>query len=728
MSDRLFFFLWLAASLFGLVAASGFHLSSGDLGERIWKAFGAVLRLVRAPAAAVLRLLGLHLSWRMVAALSLGGLAFAVGTHLRPWPEPGANLVLDVIAETDPLGYRAIRAWFLAVPGVAAFGAVFAATGAWQVWIQGGGRGRRRGLLPPWPAADLAGPGLVVGEIHHPTAAEESERPTWLTIPERGLYTGIAIFGAVGTGKTSACMHPFARQLLGWNADRPSRRAAALVLEVKGDFCHDVRRILEDAGRADDYLELGLGGRWQWNPLDSTMDSYSLAYTLASLSHQLFGKGKDPFWQQASTNLIRWIIELHRALPANWVTLRDVYRCAIDPDLFARRIDEAKSFARVADERLVALDRQLWMRHLADLTDHNFSPAGNQVTASWNAALADDLARLGLPFGTLDRPASTGDHAETVRAVDRWYQNDWLELDAKIRTTIVEGISVFFAMFDLPDAARVFCPDPPRAADVVPISRGRRSAADPVPRLSTLPRLDELIEGGRVLAFNMPAGASPALSRAAGVLLKNAWLQALLKRPAQMKRQPNRYFRPAVFICDEYQAFATVGEGDPSGDEKAFALTRQCRCIPIVATQSISSLRSVLPGQEAWRTLVQTLRTRIFLSLSDAASASLASEMCGKVRRYSPSYSFSEQNKPGFGLFSGRAGAGGKGSVGASKSYRESREPLFHPRAFALLDNCQAIAIPYDGARSLPATRVYLKPYYLPRELPYWRAREAGRL
>ena len=167
--------------------------------------------------------------------------------------------------------------------------------------------------------------------------------------------------------------------------------------------------------------------------------------------------------------------------------------------------------------------------------------------------------------------------------------------------------------------------------------------------------------------------------------------------------------------------------GAGAGDEKSFALTRQCRCIPIVATQSISSLRSVLPGQDAWRALIQTLRTRIFLSLSDAASANLAAEMCGKARRYSPSYSFSEQAKPGFGLVTGRAG-GGKGSVGASKSYCEVREPVFHPCAFSLLDNCQAIALPYDGAKSLPATRVYLKPYYLPRDYPYWRARDAGKL
>ena len=75
-----------------------------------------------------------------------------------------------------------------------------------------------------------------------------------------------------------------------------------------------------------------------------------------------------------------------------------------------------------------------------------------------------------------------------------------------------------------------------------------------------------------------------------------------------------------LFLCDEYHSFATVGENDPSGDEKFFALSRQAKCIPIVATQSISSLRSTLPG-ESWRTLLQTFRTKIFLALSDDFSA-----------------------------------------------------------------------------------------------------------
>ena len=62
------------------------------------------------------------------------------------------------------------------------------------------------------------------------------------------------------------------------------------MLEVKGDFCHDIRQILADAGRESDYIELGMEGRWQWNPLAATwLDSRSLAYTVLSLLHQLFG-------------------------------------------------------------------------------------------------------------------------------------------------------------------------------------------------------------------------------------------------------------------------------------------------------------------------------------------------------------------------------------------------------------------------------------------------------
>ena len=74
-----------------------------------------------------------------------------------------------------------------------------------------------------------------------------------------------------------------------------------------------------------------------------------------------------------------------------------------------------------------------------------------------------------------------------------------------------------------------------------------------------------MIDSGKVLCLNMPAGTNPGLSHAVGVLLKQAWLQTLLRRPAEMQRDPECIFRLAVFLCNEYQTFATVGEDDPAG-------------------------------------------------------------------------------------------------------------------------------------------------------------------
>ena len=52
----------------------------------------------------------------------------------------------------------------------------------------------------------------MVGELCHPAAPYEGERPSWLVMSETALYTGVVIVGAVGSGKTSACMYLFAEK------------------------------------------------------------------------------------------------------------------------------------------------------------------------------------------------------------------------------------------------------------------------------------------------------------------------------------------------------------------------------------------------------------------------------------------------------------------------------------------------------------------------------------
>ena len=387
--------------------------------------------------------------------LVVGGIS-AVAAWTWPGMFPQADPVAVLVRYHTPNFYTAVVAWYYVAPGVAAYliGQFLISTS--RIWFARMGVSLGlRSRLPAWPLSPTAdGPAIVVGEVHHPVKAIESQSPEWLTIPERGLYTGVAIFGAVGSGKTSACMHPFARQLLSWQAHNPERRPAALILEVKGDFCHDIRTILKDAGREADYIELSLDGQITWNPLSATwLDSYSLAYTVASLLNQLFGKGKEPFWQQAYTNLVRWIIELYRVLPhprdgsdtPGWVTLRDVYHCAIDKDLFAKKINEAQTFARDRSDEWITIDRATMNDEtkIFALDSIGFQPhptRPGRLRAHSDPGRVKHLKASTIPYD-LERveSASTTEIRLRVEAVNRWYVHDWNTLDNKIRSSIVEG-------------------------------------------------------------------------------------------------------------------------------------------------------------------------------------------------------------------------------------------------------------------------------------------------
>ena len=217
------------------------------------------------------------------------------------------------------------------------------------------------------------------------------------------------------------------------------------------------------------------------------------------------------------------------------------------------------------------------------------------------------------------------------------------------------------------------------------------------------------------------------LAKALGVMLKLDFERAVLNRVPAMEKSPETYFRQVLFLCDEYQHFATVGESEPTGDERFFSLSRQPKCIPIVATQSISSLKSALPG-ESWRTLLQTFRTKIFLSLSDDFSARIASELCGREDRLKASYNLSESgHDANVSFLTGRA-LSHKANITASKSYSPHHDLRFDTKTFMELRNAQSVTIAYDGTNPMPPMFCYLKPYYNDVNKSYFRQLADGEL
>ncbi len=657
-------------------------------------------------------------------------LAIVTGTLLyfkMPWPMTESlrpltwnEYYLRVIAVRDPWTYAALKAGYRIMLFTTAYIGYSFLLSALYIFSLRPRRMDSPQALPPYPAIEQReNLYLVLGEVHNPRLALPDDNPRWLTMPERGLFTGTAIIGAIGSGKTTCCMYPFSDQLFGYKASDPEANASGLVLEVKGDFCQNVQAILNAHGRGGDYVEISLGSEWAYNPLYNDLDGYALAYGIASLLNNLFGKGKEPFWQQAYTNLIKFIIILHK-VGFGYVTLFDVYECAISPEILERKIQEAQ--LALTGKQFVAVSKVVFEEYAEELYRVEFEAdeTGFMYRALDSADVQLVLRKLSiradLQYET-DGVAPDPDKLEQLQAVKRWYENDWKRIDKKLQTSIIEGISVFLSLFDdNPAVKRTFCP-PAELYKAESTSSGRR----PLPPMATL------LEEGKVIALNFPVGMNPGLARAIGVMLKMDFQRAVLNRIPLIVSSPAKKWRPIVFLCDEYQHFATVGENEPSGDEKFFSLSRQAKCIPIVATQSISSLKSALPG-EAWRTLLQTFRTKIFLTLSDDFSAKIASELCGQDLQWRVNYNISESGHDSrVSYLTGRPLAD-KSHISTSKSYSQQREYRFDPKTFMELRNAQSITLAYDGVDPLPPAFCYLKPFYNDINTSYFEQLAGGEL
>ena len=529
---------------------------------------------------------GRVLSWKLNAAVAV---TLAWWWYF-PWPaeDPAVNLV----RVQSPAWYQALRAWSLVSPGVIVLILALVAESVKRVWFESHvSEVFGRGELPPWPQSpDDPEPSLVIGEQHHRTRFEEVRNPRWLVMPEKGLFTGLLILGAVGTGKTAGCMRPFVRQLLTWQARNKERRAAALCLEVKGDFCFDVERMLAACGRSDDYIELNMEpAGYAWNPLAAPwLDPSSLAGTIASLINQIAGKGKEPFWQQAYTG-VRAVGNRPEAAgvsvvgddggPVRYRYVLQEEKLTEDIAAMKKRLDERWAGPDVVD---VCVDAGLYEAHWKKLASWEWEPASNGRMAARIAAdreeqveraVADCRHHLGVEpevcsVGYSDaEPGHTKEEYEhmawtqrgELESVELWLEEDWKQLAEQTRTNVATGLSVFLGMFDLPDVKAKFCPPCPDPARKKGIRVGGGAGARAAARVKPLDSLDRLIEQGKVVALNLPAGKNPNLGRTIGVMLKQAWLGTLLLRPARMAKRPGWEPRPAVFICDEYQAFVTAG-------------------------------------------------------------------------------------------------------------------------------------------------------------------------
>jgi hypothetical protein len=114
------------------------------------------------------------------------------------------DVFLGLISEYAPGAYRLLAYGYATLWFTTPFWVASCAMSLLAILFYSRVPSARSRPLPPFPRPDKQSKlALVLGETHLHTVAGRAPNPTWLTIPQRGLYTGIMVLGAVGTGKTS---------------------------------------------------------------------------------------------------------------------------------------------------------------------------------------------------------------------------------------------------------------------------------------------------------------------------------------------------------------------------------------------------------------------------------------------------------------------------------------------------------------------------------------------
>ncbi len=149
---------------------------------------------------------------------------------------------------------------------------------------------------------------------------------------------------------------------------------------------------------------------------------------------------------------LAFICLLHKVADHH-VTLDNVHTTAFNPDALAEKTAHAEAGVQEAGP-WICLDPEAY---LGAPTLH--CPAWHrdrklpQMIHEPTLALRGMPRRLEILFA--GRPADPGhppevevQHRLQLDAVKRWYGGDWTRIETKLRTSIVEGISVFLSLFD----------------------------------------------------------------------------------------------------------------------------------------------------------------------------------------------------------------------------------------------------------------------------------------
>ncbi len=164
-----------------------------------------------------------------------------------------------------------------------------------------------------------------------------------ILIPEKGLYQNMLITGTIGSGKTSSAMYPFTKQLIYYNNSSALKKIGMLILDVKGNYQYQVKKMCKDFNRLDDLIIIELGGKYKYNPLNKpNLKASILANRLKTILLLFSENNSESYWLDKAEQILEHSIKLCRLYNDNYVNFSEIHKLITDTSYYYSKIELLK--------------------------------------------------------------------------------------------------------------------------------------------------------------------------------------------------------------------------------------------------------------------------------------------------------------------------------------------------------------------------------------------------
>ncbi len=212
---------------------------------------------------------------------------------------------------------------------------------------------------------------------------------------------------------------------------------------------------------------------------------------------------------------------------------------------------------------------------------------------------------------------------------------------------------------------------------------------------------ENVIKDGKIVVLNMNISEYNSLSKIIAAYMKLDFQTEVISNLSK------GFINPSVFICDEYDKYATKTDGD------FFSLSREAKCINIVSTQSYSSIKSTIKDDASVKVIIQNLINKIWFRTDDIFTIEEAQKQLGKEDKEKFSKTISESaRETNFSYITNTLNSQNSSISETFSSYTQN-DYIYESNFFTQqLETFTALTFLSDGKKIFPPLKLKMFPYF----------------